>query len=115
MPDELTFRQAIELFLTNQRRFAKIEQRPWGAEGAMIEMIKQVGELAKHVMVAERYYFAGREEMWGYVTNKEIIGDELADVFSMVIRLADHYGIDLVEAHLRARQMEDEYLKSLGV
>jgi hypothetical protein len=33
----------------------------------------------------------------------------------MVIRLADHYGIDLVEAHLRARQMEDEYLKSLGV
>jgi len=114
MPSEITFREAIELFLVNQRRFAKIEGRPWGAEATMIEMMKQVGELAKHVMVAEKYYFAGREEMLGYVTNKEIIGDEIADVFSMVIRLADHYGIDLVEAHIKARQMEDEFLKERG-
>lgn len=31
----------------------------------------------------------------------------------MVIRLADHYGIDLIEAHLRARQAEDAHLREV--
>ena len=82
MSDEMTFREAIELFRSIYQRFEKIEGRRWGVEGAMIELVKQVGELAKHIMVAERYYFAGREHMPGYRTNKEIIGDELADIFS---------------------------------
>ncbi len=115
MAHEMTFREAIELFLKNKRRFEKIEQRPWGAEGAMIELMKQVGELAKHIMVIEKYYFAAREKMPGYETTKEIIGDELADVFSMIIQIADHYGIDLVEAHVKARGMEEAHLSSVGV
>ena len=75
----------------------------------------RIGELAKQVMVTERYYFAGRDKMAGYETSKEIIGDELADIFAMVIRIADHYGIDLVEAHVRARQAEDAHLIEMGV
>lgn len=43
-------------------RFEKIEGRPWGVEGATIELIKQVGELAKYVMVVENYYFPTREK-----------------------------------------------------
>ncbi len=113
--NDMTFREAIELFRMNYHRFEKIEGRPWDAEGAMIELMKQVGELAKHIMVAENYYYSGRETLPGYVTNREIIGDELADVFSMVIRLADYYKIDLAEAHVRARQLEDEHLKRLGL
>lgn len=65
--------------------------------------MKQVGELAKHVMVAENYYFIGREYLPGYETSEDMIGDELADILSMVIRIADHYEIGLVEAHLKAR------------
>jgi hypothetical protein len=65
MLDEMTFREAIELFRTVYQRFEKIEGRPWGIEGAMIELVKQVGELAKHVMIAEHYYFAGRENVAG--------------------------------------------------
>ncbi len=63
--NELTFREAIDLFQVFHR-FEKIEGKPWGVEGAMIELVKQVGELAKHIMVAEHYYFAGREKMRGY-------------------------------------------------
>lgn len=63
MSSEMTFREAVELFLAVKRRFEKIEGRPWGAEGAIIELIKQVGELAKHIMVAEKYYFPGREQL----------------------------------------------------
>lgn len=107
---ELTFREAIDLFRQVYHRFEKIEGKPWGVEGAMIELVEQVGELAKHVMVAEHYYFVGREQMQGYETSKEIIGDELADVFSMLIRIADHYDIDLVEEHVKAREMERESL-----
>jgi len=37
-------------------RFSKIELQEWKAEGAMIELSKQVGELAKQVMIKGKYY-----------------------------------------------------------
>ncbi len=90
-------------------RFEKIEGRPWGLEGAMIELSKQVGDLAKLVMVEEGYYFPGR-----YNSDVELIGDELADIFAAVIRIADHYEIDLAEAHVKAREAEEKSLPDLG-
>ena len=66
MTNEMTFREAIGLFRSIYRRFEKVEGRPWGAEGATIELVKQVGELAKLVMLAEGYYFSGREQLPGY-------------------------------------------------
>ena len=36
-------------------------------------------------------------------------------VIAQVMRLADHYGIDLEEAFVKAREDEDDYLKSRGV
>ncbi len=104
----MTFAAAIDLYRSIYKRFGAIEQRPWGAEGAVIELTKQVGELARHIMVAEGYYYKDRP---GYAAGKEQIGDELADIFAQLIRLADHYEIDLVEAHIEARRDEDENLK----
>jgi len=115
MPIDLTFREAIDLFRSNYHRFEKIEGRTWGVEGATIELMKQVGELAKHVMVAEHYYFAGRENQPAYKTDNEVLGDELADIFSMLIRIADYYDIDLVEAHIKARVAESRSLTQMGV
>lgn len=43
------------------------------------------------------------------------IGNELADIFGQLIRIADCYGIDLEEAHAAAREEEDRDLKSRGV
>jgi NTP pyrophosphatase (non-canonical NTP hydrolase) len=75
--------------------FKKREQKEWGAEGSMIELMKQVGDLSKCVMVYEKYYLKERELDPKYKTIKDNIGDELYDIFFMTVRLADHYGIDL--------------------
>jgi hypothetical protein len=67
---EMTFSEAIALYRDIYHRFETIEGRPWGVEGAMMELMKQVGELAKYVMVAEQYYFAGREQKPEYSVPK---------------------------------------------
>ncbi len=113
MPTEMTFYQAIELFRPIYRRFEKLQGRPWGVEGAMIELSKQAGELARLVMVTEGYYYPERSRLPQYAAGREAIGDELADIFAQLIRIADYYEIDLVQAYLRARREEAESLNSL--
>jgi hypothetical protein len=72
--------------------------------------------VAEFNMVAEQqYYFAGRDQKPEYVAHTAIIGDELADIFAQIIRVADYYKIDLVEAHMQARRAEDEDLSRRGV
>ncbi len=114
MSDDMTFREAIGLARAIYRRFEKVERRPWGVEGAMIELVKQVGELAKYVMVAEKYYLAQRDQMPQYQVDPQKVGDELADILYAVFRIADYYGIDLVAAHIQARKSEAAWLTQLG-
>lgn len=77
----------------------------------MIELSKQVGELAKQVMIKEKYY-----ALTGEVDDvDERLGNEMADVIAQVIRLADYYGIDLEKAYIEARMDEEKYLSSRGV
>ena len=109
----MSFKEAIELAEELIERFEKIEGKPWKAEGAMIELQKQVGELAKLMMIQEKYYFPNRDKVDNqYEVSKEKIGDELADIFFGIIRIAKHYNIDLVDAHIKARKAEDDFLKS---
>ncbi len=106
-----TFQEMQEMYRSVVRRFSRIELSPWQAEGAMIELTKQVGELAKQVMIKEKYY-----ALTGEVPDvDEKLGNEMADVIAQVMRLADHYGIDLEEAFVAARQDEEHYLNSRGV
>ncbi len=106
-----TFREMEEMYHEIVKRFRKIELNEWNAEGAMIELSKQVGELAKQVMIKERYY-----ALEGDVGDVDrCLGNEMADVIAQVIRLADFYKINLEEAYVKAREEEDEYLKSRGV
>ncbi len=108
----ITFEQAVEMYRSIVTRFSAIEGKNWGVEGAMIELSKQVGELAKCVMIQENYY-PFKAENPGENLNK--IGNELADVLGQVIRIADYYNINLLDAFLEAREDEDNYLKSKGV
>ena len=106
-----TFVEMQDMYREIVKRFNKIELQDWKAEGAMIELSKQVGELAKQVMVKEKYY-----ALTGEVTDvDERLGNEMADVIAQVVRLADYYGVDLEKAFIEARADEDRYLISRGV
>jgi NTP pyrophosphatase (non-canonical NTP hydrolase) len=114
--NEQTFQQAINDIRKSVNRFQKIEGKPWGVEGAAIELSKQVGDLAALIMNREGYYFADREKLdKTYEATNDKIADELADVLFAVVRIADHYGIDLVATNVATRKLEDEFLKTKGV
>ena len=108
----MSFQEAIELYRGIYHRFEKVEGKPWGVNGAMIELSKQVGDLSKCIMLKEEYYAYKGERPVGLEKN---IGNELADIFGQLIRIADCYGIDLEEVHAAAREEEDRDLKSRGV
>ena len=98
----MSFNEATKLYRDVYKRFEKIEKRPWGVEGAVMELTHQVGTLALNVMKQEKYYF--------YSTTgddyTEQIADEIADVFGQIIRIADYYQINLLEAHIKERNKE---------
>lgn len=106
-----SFAEMQEMYKGIVKRFNKIELQDWNAEGAMIELSKQVGELAKQVMIKEKYYALTRD----VPDVDEKLGNEMADVIAQVMRLADYYNIDLEKAFIEAREDEDKYLKSRGV
>lgn len=114
--NDQTFEDAINKIRKSVSRFKKIEGKPWGVEGAVIELAKQVGDLSALVMNEEGYYFAERDKLSvKYASSKESIADELADIMFAVVRIADHYDIDLVTTNQKTRTMEDEFLKTKGV
>lgn len=98
------------------KRFEKIQGKQWGVEGAVIELAKQVGQLSALVMNREGYYFKDREKFdTKYISTNDKIGDELADIMFAVVRIADHYNIDLVKTNKKTRELEDKFLKEKGV
>jgi uncharacterized protein YabN with tetrapyrrole methylase and pyrophosphatase domain len=97
-------------------RFEKIEGKPWGVEGAVIELAKQVGQLSTLVMNEEDYYFPDREKLDSkYESSKDKIADELQDILFAIVRIADLYDIDIVSSATKTREVEDKFLKSKGV
>lgn len=101
MDKKYSFQEMIEKSLEVIDEFTKVEKKKWGVEGAMMELSKQVGELAKNVMMFEGYYMAGRDTLSEYRTSKDKIVDELSDILFMVIWISKHYGIDLEKEHLK--------------
>ena len=114
--DDQSFKDAIDAIRKTIGRFKKIEGKPWGVEGTVIELAKQVGQLSALVMNREGYYFTDREKQdTKYTATDEKIADELADILFAVVRIADHYGIDLVSTNAKVRKLEDDFLKTKGV
>ncbi|HSH55657.1 MAG TPA: MazG-like family protein [Candidatus Limnocylindrales bacterium] len=114
--NDQTFEDAINDIRKTVSRFQKIEGKPWGVEGAVIELAEQVGQLSSLVMNREGYYYADREkENSDYEATNDKIADELADVMFAVVRIADYYGIGLVATNIKTRQLEDEFLKTKNV
>ena len=113
---DMTFDEVINEIRRSIARFQKIEARDWGVEGAVIELAKQVGELSALVMNQEGYYFPDRNKLdKKYDSSNDRIADELADIMFAVVRIADHYKIDLLATNVKTRKDEDTFLKSKGV
>lgn len=110
-----SFDETIDDIKKTISRYQKIEGKPWGIEGAVIELAKQVGQLSGLVMNRESYYFADREKLNAkYTSTNDKIANELADIITAVVRIADHYGIDLVANHTQICKEEDAFLKTKG-
>lgn len=109
---DLTFKEITQKTTEVIEAFEKVEQRKWGAEGSMIELMKQVGELSKNVMMLENYYLAGKKDDPNYNNaSKDEIGNELSDIFSVLVRIANHYEVDLEKTHLRELDLALRYLE----
>jgi NTP pyrophosphatase (non-canonical NTP hydrolase) len=104
-----TLTDLAEINRTIAAAFDDREQRPWGAEALLIELSKQVGDLARAVLTTEHYYVPDRENDPRYGGARDRIADELADILYCVLRMADHYDLNLEEAHLTAREAEWRY------
>lgn len=48
---DMSFNAAVKLYQDIDKRFERIEGRPWGIESAIIELTKQVDELAKCIII----------------------------------------------------------------
>jgi NTP pyrophosphatase (non-canonical NTP hydrolase) len=96
-----TFKEVYDRSIEVISSFREVEKKPWGVEGALIEMQKQMGELAKQVMSHEGYYMKARDDDPKYQASVAGIADELSDIMLMVFRIADHYGIDIEKEHMR--------------
>ncbi len=110
MKKERTFQELLAMAYQVIQAFDAVEQRPWTIETTMIELMKQVGDLAKHIMMTEQYYLLDRAADPNYATTQEDIGYELADILYCAIRVAEHYHIDLEEAYVNARRKELHYV-----
>lgn len=111
-----TFTDGIDEIKKTIKRFEKIEGRPWGVEGAVIELAKQVGQLSALIMNREGYYYAEREKLSDkYNATDDKIADELADIMFAVVRIAEYYNIDLVKTNEETRKDEDKFLKTKNV
>lgn len=111
-----SFEDSINDIKKTINRFQKIEGRPWGVEGAVIELAKQVGQLSALVMNREGYYYSDRDkEDSKYSSTNDEIADELADIMFAVVRIAEHYGINLQSTNIKTREDEDKFLSSRGV
>ena len=109
---DFTFKEVVEKTNEVIKAFQKAEQRDWGIEGNMIELMKQVGDLSKNVMIFEKYYITKKTNDPSYnKDSKDEIGDELSDIFFMLIRIANHYKIDLEKAHMKALKNALTYIK----
>ncbi len=75
MAPRYTFQDLIEMTRKVITAFNRAEQRPWTIETTLIELTKQVGDLAKHIMVMERYYLPDRDQRPDYHTTIDHIGD----------------------------------------
>ena len=106
-----TFQEITEKTREIINEFKKREQKPWTPEIMIVELIKQVGEVSKQIMMLEKNYVPQREGYPEYAHSKAKLGDELSDILFMLIRLSDYYEINLEQAHLKELDLANKWFE----
>jgi NTP pyrophosphatase (non-canonical NTP hydrolase) len=71
-------------------KIAEVEPSRWTAEGSVLELVRQVGDLSE-LTLKRKFY-----ESKGYNKNLDAeIADELVDILLIIFYLADQYKLDL--------------------
>lgn len=104
------FADMVEITRQVFSEFDRVQRRPWTVEVAVVELSKQVGDLARRILTIEGYYLPNRDLHPAYATTKDEVANELADILHWLIRLSLHYDIDLECAHYQARTAELAYV-----
>lgn len=108
-----TFDEILNLNNEVFRGFERLHTKPWNVTVRLIELTKQVGDLARCVMAHEQYY---PPHHLLHLDKRDVglnqIGDELADIFLCIVAIADYYNLDLKKHILMARQIEMRDIKS---
>lgn len=91
------------------KRFEKIEPRRWSIEGSTMELTTEVGDLTELILRKEYY----KQNIYDDLDYQ--ISDEIADIFFVLMRIADHYDIKLDKSYQEMERILDERLKSRGV
>ena len=99
--EEKTFDEVINETRKITEEFEKSEKKKWNPETMTTELAKQLGEVAKQIMMLEGNYIPERDDDPRYEYSKEMLADELSDIFSNILRIADHYEMDFQESHLK--------------
>ena len=92
-----TFQETIKETKKIIEEFKKRERKTWTPEIILAELVKQVGEASKQIMMLEKNYLPQREGCIEYQYSKEKLADEISDILFILIRLA-YYEISLEKA-----------------
>ena len=91
--------------------FKRREKKEWTPEAMVVELAKQLGEVSKQIMMLEGNYIPERDNFPKYSFSKAKLGDELSDILFMIMRISNHYGISLEDAHLKELKLAEEWFR----
>ena len=88
-------------------KIAEVEPSRWTAEGSVLELTRQVGDLSE-LTLKRRFY-----EQSGSDKNLDAeIADELVDILLIIFYLADQYKLDLDKSLVSALENLEKKLKN---
>ena len=76
------------------------QRRGWDrfpASLVYVHLMEEIGEIGRHILFDEGYKVEGL----GHTRGDKEIGREFAQVFSLLLQLANRFGVDLEEAYLK--------------
>lgn len=93
--------KAMELM----NKIAEVEPSRWTAEGSVLELVRQVGDLSELTLKRKFYESRGSDKNFDGE-----IADELVDILLIILYLADQYKLDLDKSLKTALENLDKKL-----